>query len=634
MVARFGKKMLAIPALLVFGTSPVSGEEGELIALAGQVDGSFDQVAMDGLSVDVNGREMPVGPDGSFAASSSVEPYYRITISGASIHDAIQTFGFEELYRRDCDCLRVPPLGVVARKPGRIELFFAGDAIAGRRYIEPIWGERQLIDPADPLPGMVRLLEPIKPYVESADFASVNLESVLSTKDFGNSPPKTVTFFSPPELAEALAQAGFDYVTLGNNHSYDYLEPGIETTIAAVEQAGLSWSGAGLDEVQALRAARLEVGGAPLSMLGYVGWKGNVTPNQVAEAAKGGAAYGSDENIIASVGREAAAGRLPIVQYHGSSEYSARPSEDSERRMKMAIDSGAALVASHHPHVAHGLEFYKAGLIAYSMGNFLFDQYFPETHAAFALRTWMEDGRVIRAEVIPLHILEYRPVPAVGSIREALLDRVTRLSAERGTVVGRNGGHGLLVPGNSDIAAPVGAKIRVCKASGQDLLRIGDFENMTFGGARDRSIKSYGASVDFPFLGIGGHVLQLVPEATGQEMSISVSTFLRKGSAAGLTLCGQVWSPGPIEIALAVQIRPDGSGRLEALEDTPIEQVSDWISIPVGHWTEFAVKGSELALDANALFRPFLKIRASGQGTLDNAVSIDRLEFVSRRNAD
>ena len=633
-MTRIGNLVLFAAAVLGAMTGSASGRESESIAMSGRVDTSFDQLALDGILVSINEHKATPDATGAFALSLPVAPYYQVRIDGDSIYTTVQTFGMEELYRRDCDCLRVPELGVVARKPGRVELFFGGDAIAGRRYIDPIWGERQLIDPADPLAGITKLLAPIRPYVEGADLASVNLESVLSEKDFGNSPPKTVTFYSPPELASALTQAGFDYVSLGNNHSYDYLEEGIDTTIAAVEGAGLAWSGAGHDEDQALVAARLDVGGQPFSMLGYVGWKGRVSPNQVAEADKGGAAYGSDENIAMSVSREAQAGRLPIVQYHGSSEYSARPSEDSERRMKLAIDNGAMMVASHHPHVSHGLEFYRGRLIAYSMGNFLFDQYFPETHAAFALKAWAEDGQVIRAEVIPLHILEYRPVPAVGSIREILLDRVTRLSAERGTVVARNGGHGLLIPGAKAEHAPTEAISASCDVPGQDLLRIGDFESSTFGEATDRSIKAYGASASYPFLGRSGHIMQLTPDFGSEEVSVSVSTFLRKGSASGLTLCGLIWSPAPIEIGMAMQVRPEKTGRLEALEESPTEPASEWVSIPAGQWTNFVIKWAENAGDEDAPFRPFLTIRGEGNGALGHTVAIDRLEFVSRASAD
>src|SRR5690606_20118948 len=114
--------------------------------------------------------------------------------------------------------------------------------------------------------------------------------------------------------------------------------------------------------------------------------------------------------------------------------------------MKLAIDAGAALIVSHHPHVSHGLELYKGRLIAYSLGNYLFDQYFPETQATYALKLWMDGDTLFRAEIIPIQILDYRPVPATGGMRQAALRRIIDLSAERGTAVGLVGGHGVIMP--------------------------------------------------------------------------------------------------------------------------------------------------------------------------------------------
>ena len=211
-----------------------------------------------------------------------------------------------------------------------------------------------------------------------------------------------------------------------------------------------------------------------------------------------------------------------IAQYHGSREYSEGPTEESERRMKLAVDEGATLLASHHPHVAHGVELYKGSLIAYSSGNFLFDQYFLETHGAFAFRAWLDDGRFARAEIIPLRVLDYRPIPAVGSMREAVLERVTRLSAGHGTRVGRDGGHGVVTPDSALAASAMGEA-----QEGLDLLRGGDFESAVFGDAMDRSLKVSGGVAKVEFLGRGGHQLRITPEDGASEIAIMPSTFLR-----------------------------------------------------------------------------------------------------------
>ncbi|MCV6605237.1 MAG: CapA family protein, partial [Porticoccaceae bacterium] len=198
------------------------------------------------------------------------------------------------------------------------------------------------------------------------------------------------TFYARPPLIDALKQAGVDYVTLGNNHVYDFGDEGVVLTQKYLNQYKMPYSGGGLNEQEALKAHSIEHGDSRFQMLGYVGWKGNFSPNQVAEADKGGAAWGSEANIEASVKQQAATGHPVVVQYHGSNEYSYEPTEETVSRARLAIDSGADLVVIHHPHVVQGFEIYKGKLIAYSLGNFLFDQYFQETHRSAMLYVWMD----------------------------------------------------------------------------------------------------------------------------------------------------------------------------------------------------------------------------------------------------
>ena len=620
--------MIAVAAVLSASAVPATAQdrsEDSLLA-TGHIDTGFDGISRAGIKATINGEEATVGDDGRYQTTLSLNPYYQIRLEGETIHTAIQTFGLSDLYQADCNCLRIPSIEVVARKEGRTELFFAGDAMAGRRYIEPIWGERALIDPANALRDITKLLSPMKPYIETADLSSVNLEIVLSEQEFAISPPKSVIFYAPPALAQALKDVGFDHVSLGNNHSYDYLEDGLVTTIEAVEAAGLAWSGAGLDEAQALEASRMSAGGQDFCLLGYVGWKGRVEPNQIAEPTKGGAAYGSDANIAASVSREAATGCAVIAQYHGSREYSEGPTEDSERRMKLAVDKGAALIASHHPHVAHGLELYEGALIAYSTGNFLFDQYFLETHGSFVLRAWMEEGKVIRAEMIPIRVLDYRPVPAVGSMREAILGRVKRLSANHGTHVGRNGAHGLIVPG----AKPTEQMLPLvfCGVT-RELFRAGDFENAVYGDAVDRSLKAQGGSIAYRLEGAEGHRLHLAASEGSRAMSLMTSTFLRVLPSDRIVVRGRVRTSRDIGIAVLSQTRPAGMGRFEALETVEFvlhEQVS--MDASEG-WQSF-----EFAIDLDMLegtprpFRPILRFTDMYADTsTPMAVQIDDLQI-------
>lgn len=634
---------------LAFGmgqcTPVAAGEKAGIPAATRDVAGSLTVIGGKAdpakLDVRINGARARVTSDGKIAASAADADHYQLTVKGPGIFDAVFTFGGAEIAGPD-GALALPPVEVVARAPGRVEFFFGGDTMIGRRFEAPARSERALVRPESRAADMARLLDPMRPYFAGADLASLNLETVLATSDLGDAPDKTVVFYTHSDAAEVLAKAGIDYVSLGNNHVYDYVEPGLAATTAALDGARLAWSGAGPDEAAALKAARLDVGGHPYAMLGFVGWKGKVEPNQVAETAKGGAAFGSDENIAAAVAREVAAGRAPVVQYHGSSEYSDRPTDISERRMKLAIDEGAVLVVSHHPHVAHGLELYKGRLIAYSLGNFLFDQDFPETQATFALKLWMDGDRLFRAEIIPIQILDYRPVPAVGGMRQAALRRIIDLSAERGTRIAVVGGHGAIVPGEEAVAArpcPASAGPRLAayryplreagarctatagKAEGRDLLLRGDFEAATYDDAVDRTWEAPGGALSFVASSHdGGRALQ-VRVLPGKATVLAPKSFFRAPGAHRYSLVGRIRAGAPTRLEALLQEQPKGSSRARALETAPHRSFGT-TSIAAGDWQSFRFDIDLGAGSEKLPLRPLLQTASDGPVLFDDLAFI------------
>jgi len=610
-------------------TPPMSHDVSGQLSIVG---GTADLTALD---VRIDGAPAQITPDGRIRGIARGAEPVQLTVRGPDIFDATFTFAPSEIAGPD-GRWTLPPVEAVARASGRVEFFFGGDVMMGRRFERPIWNERVLIRNDSRLTDMARLLEPMQPYFAGADLASVNLETVLAARDLGDAPDKSVVFYTHRDAARALADVGIDYVTLGNNHVYDYVEPGLASTLAALDAANLRWSGAGHNEIEAAKAARLDVGGHAWSMLGFVGWKGKADPNQIAEGSKGGAAFGSDDAIEAAVRREVKAGRSPILQYHGSSEYSDRPSEISERRMKLAIDAGAALIVSHHPHVSHGLELYKGRLIAYSLGNFLFDQYFPETQATYALKVWMDGDRLFRAEMIPIQLLDYRPVPAVAGMRQAVLRRIIDLSAERGTRIGIIGGHGVIQP-SADMPAPKFCAAMIeeglrafaydlqrpatrCESgapAARDLLMRGDFEAARSGEARDRSWGIEGGMIEFVSDAHRGSGAMAVAATGDTPLTIAPKTFFRPVAERRLSFGGWIRVEGPATLQLLLQEQPKGMGRMRALESAPVTSVgTQQISSQGWHYIHFDI---DRGLDAAVLpLRPLLRIGKARRAILDD----------------
>ncbi len=580
--------LLAPPALSSAATirGSVSDERGLPIASA---------------SVTINGGAISVGSSGSFSATVSDQDIYTIRIAAPGHYAFLQTFSRADLQLSNSAGLDVPAMALVARKKGRRLLVFGGDTMMGRRFLEPRSGEPVLVRADSAEADMRAILQHMKPYLQLADFASVNLETQLSATAMTESLPKSVAFFTDTAIAPALRWAGVDYVALGNNHTFDYLDVGLQRTLAALQATGMAYSGAGANDRLARQPHVAEVGGSPLYLHSYVGWPGNFEPNQVASATKGGAALGTADSIAADM-RSVPGNALSIMQYHSGLEYVSKAPLAEETQLKLAVDNGADLAIGHHSHVIQGYEVYKGRLLAYSLGNFVFDQYLPSTQAGMLLFVWYDDDRFYRAEVVPMHVNGYVPTPATGTIRYDILQRLARLSDSDTTCVGSSGGHltvmacgggvDRLAPQHLDVgsdetatgiyrlsslnALPVPEIASVTGPGsyrlGIDLLRRGDFEYSGLFATTDRTWTEHtGVSV----IGTDSKKMQirLADDATVTTgMKVFTRVFSRSNPA---TVVASFKSDGCARFRFSLQRRPDGVGFADALATGPVSVIGE-----------------------------------------------------------
>ncbi len=170
-----------------------------------------------------------------------------------------------------------------------------------------------------------------------------------------------------------------------------------------------------------------------------------------ARRSHGGAALHSEENVEAALG--AVDADLSIVQLHGGFQYQTAPSRGVVDAARHAIDAGADLVVAHHPHVLGGFEYYGDGLILWSLGNFVFDQELFVTYRSAFARLVYEGNDLIDASLMPLYLVDYRPVPAVGS---AALDTAAHLA-----VLARNDTVTVAVEGGDPAETPSSRNARI-----------------------------------------------------------------------------------------------------------------------------------------------------------------------------
>jgi len=579
-----------------------------------------------GASIRLGGKSVLSDETGRFMLNVGPADIYRLDYSANKHFPIIHSYSALEFStQQDAssgDAITVPDVTLVEQVDGRIMLAVGGDTMMGRRYSEPSDNEPALIREGFRTTDTVGLLRYIRPYLELADFTTLNLETQVIDGIPTENAPKAYVFYTPPEALLALKESGVDYVALANNHTYDYLSYGLESTIDALEDSGLAWSGAGLTEAQALAPYRKKIGGNPLSFLSYLGWAGNFTPNQVAIGTeKGGAAFGTTANINRTVRAEVDQGYLPIVQYHGSREYTDEPTLVTETRLKQAVDDGAVLAIGHHPHVTQGFELYKDKLIAWSMGNFMFDQFHYATKRSYLLYVWMDGGRLHRAEVMPLRIKGYVPVPATDTFRQSVLKRVKELSGRRGITLQASGGNAVINPhaqGSQPGAAsvftvPAGSKTpastvwplhdRTWNSTmgsiaplqgagqaflGQNLLPMGHFESHYLFGAPDRSWIADGSQTivamdDAPS---GKNVMQLVVPAGQAKGTLGMRTFeytFEPGTPTSFVVKAR--SDAAATVTAYEQWRKQGENRTEALETAKLRLIGEH-ELSAGGWRE------------------------------------------------
>jgi poly-gamma-glutamate capsule biosynthesis protein CapA/YwtB (metallophosphatase superfamily) len=212
---------------------------------------------------------------------------------------------------------------------------------------------------------------------DSADILVGNLECTLTTG--GEAQPKTYTFAAPPETSKALSLAGFDLLDLANNHSMDFGSQGLIDTRNNLAQYGIATVGAGLNAAEARAPVFIERNGLRVAFLAVADippeYRGFDAHAWIATDTTPGIAWAYTDQITADVKAAKAQADVVIVLLHAGHESKTEIMFEQAQEAHAAIDAGAALVIGAHPHVLQQIKLYHGGLIAYSLGNFVFDEF-------------------------------------------------------------------------------------------------------------------------------------------------------------------------------------------------------------------------------------------------------------------
>jgi poly-gamma-glutamate capsule biosynthesis protein CapA/YwtB (metallophosphatase superfamily) len=248
--------------------------------------------------------------------------------------------------------------------------------------------------------------EEVRSVLQSADIALCNLECPLS--EHGVRVNKVYAFKAKPERCACLSGAGIDIVSLANNHTLDCGRRGLVETMDTLEEAGIAYAGAGPDEKAAREPLIVEAGGIRIAFLA----RNALLPESVWYRTDApGIAPLDPETIEEEVAEAARLADVVIVSLHWGIEHHTYPEPWQEEMARRIIDAGADVVLGHHPHVVQPVEAYEGGLIAYSLGNFVFDNSQPRCRKSAILKAWLTRGGIEEYEVIPVEITRWRPTP-------------------------------------------------------------------------------------------------------------------------------------------------------------------------------------------------------------------------------
>lgn len=237
-------------------------------------------------------------------------------------------------------------------EPKEVTVIFVGDIMLDR-YIRAKMEQF----------GEDHVLAGVAEFLRGADIVAGNLEGPITSNESFSllsaiGEPGNMRFTFPTTSALLLARYGFDLVSLGNNHSLDYGREGAEETKNYLAEANVGVIGDPLREAPDIWMKEVE--GIRIAFVAFNEFFGQ-DPQDAEEAVR--------------VSKEVQSAQWTVVMAHWGEEYL----EDAPERIKELgrrfIDAGADLVIGSHPHVVQPFEDYRGGRIYYSLGNFVFDQY-------------------------------------------------------------------------------------------------------------------------------------------------------------------------------------------------------------------------------------------------------------------
>ncbi|MCR2806523.1 CapA family protein [Paenibacillus soyae] len=298
----------------------------------------------------------------------------------------------------------------------RVSLSFVGDMLPGE-YIADIMAQNGY-----DFPYQKALL-----YLSEPDLMVGNLELPITTR---GTPVEGTPYVykGSPETLPAMRDAGFDVMSLANNHALDQGLEGMRDTMKHLTDAGIGFMGVGENDKEAFAPLIRETKGVKVAFIGvsevipFAGMKADSNVPGIAETYE-------TTRAVASIKSATDEADIVVVMVHWGEDGKDTPENYQKNMARAYIDAGADLVIGSHPHVLQGFERYKGKWIAYSLGNFVYASNPSGAHGETGVLDAVcgPEGDC-ELKFNPMQVIQSQPTPLEGDLAVALLSRLSSIS--------------------------------------------------------------------------------------------------------------------------------------------------------------------------------------------------------------
>jgi gamma-polyglutamate biosynthesis protein CapA len=244
------------------------------------------------------------------------------------------------------------------RSESQVRLVCVGDVMLGRGVAETCARE-----------GNDYPFEQVAALLQAGDVTFGNLEAVITNRETRF--PRVNALRAAPAMAAVLKQVGFDVMSLANNHAIDYQRAGLEQCMGLLEAEGIRPVGVGDTLAAAKKGAVISVSGL---RVGFIAYSHFPYTTFIHDPQRESILLLNEEMLRETVAALAERCDVVVVSFHWGKEGSRNVSDYERGLAHLAVELGADVVVGHHAHVCGEVETYQGALIAYCLGNLVFDE--------------------------------------------------------------------------------------------------------------------------------------------------------------------------------------------------------------------------------------------------------------------